>query len=73
MVLTRLGQTCASGACPAIYVDDEQSGEDVIVQGVLVAESAYPDLELAAVEALVTIPRSVLLAAAKDLEGVPES
>jgi hypothetical protein len=59
MGLRKIGGECGKDDCPAVYITD-QGG--VIVQGTLVTEA--DQVTLAPGEALVEIPRSVLLEAA---------
>ncbi|WP_261566876.1 hypothetical protein [Frankia gtarii] len=57
--------SCASANCPTVYVNDED--QDIFVQGYAVADQRIPTGEVPPGEMLVRIPRSVFLAAARDL------
>jgi hypothetical protein len=57
--LRKIGGECVSGDCAAVYITDEGG---IIVQGTLV--SGVDQVTPAPGEALVEIPRSVLLEAA---------
>jgi hypothetical protein len=60
MGLTKIGGECGKDDCPAVYVTDQGA---IIVQGTLV--TGVDQVTPAPGEALVEIPRSVLLEAAR--------
>ncbi|MGF7239113.1 MAG: hypothetical protein ACQSGP_29780 [Frankia sp.] len=62
MPLIPVVQSCASGGCPAVYLDDDG---DVVIQGDVVGSSA--GIVVTGAEALVKIPQAMLLEAAQRL------
>ncbi|MGF7239112.1 MAG: hypothetical protein ACQSGP_29775 [Frankia sp.] len=60
MELVRVAGACASGACPTVFSTD---GDDVVVQGYVVHDQMIQD-GLPQGEAVVRLPRSVILEAA---------
>jgi hypothetical protein len=68
MQLVPLAVTCNTGACPTVYQDEDG---DVVVQG-WVPDQRYVD-GVPSGEARVKIPRSLLLAAARELPEAERS
>jgi hypothetical protein len=69
-MLRRLAGECSDGVtCPTVYVDDRDP-DAVIVQGYAVPGRTVLEVQPAAGEDLVRIPRAVLLEAARHLTEV---
>jgi hypothetical protein len=61
--------SCNSAACPGVFVDEESrdDGADVVVQGYIVPVTRSENLPEG--EALVRIPRHLLVQAVRELPG----